>query len=379
MVMQSTRHLVLVLAISMQSASAQTGPPDAPSRATGQPDGPAQLGADRSLALSTLTVKQHLTGPAAASPVTVNLAAAGSGKNGPLTAQTGLVVSALKDDWASSPVVAAVGEIDGLYINLRQGGATSDGAGILINAANTGQGFLAATEMLTLIYDPTTLGRPDAAPVYGIDLQDGVLDTPNRNYIGRVYNAAYGQLGPAMLVQSGGGHWGSALQVSTNGAQTLVIGVDGRIASAGDISGTSLTAKGDINGHRTLVPGVTVGGDAANGNIDLGGPNGTPYIGFAGVSGMRITGDAPNRLVFGSPSIGPVASVSASARGNLFYVNGMLAAARPVTAPSFVASVLHTPASSSEPCTVGQQAWDQAYEYRCVATNSWRRAALAKW
>ena len=36
----------------------------------------------------------------------------------------------------------------------------------------------------------------------------------------------------------------------------------------------------------------------------------------------------------------------------------------------------HTPASSSEACVVGQTAFDNSYEYRCVAANSWKRAAL---
>lgn len=38
-----------------------------------------------------------------------------------------------------------------------------------------------------------------------------------------------------------------------------------------------------------------------------------------------------------------------------------------------------TPASSSAPCTTGQHAWDKNYEYRCVATNTWKRAALSSW
>ena len=38
-----------------------------------------------------------------------------------------------------------------------------------------------------------------------------------------------------------------------------------------------------------------------------------------------------------------------------------------------------TPSSSSATCTQGQHAWDASYEYRCVATNTWKRAALAAW
>ncbi|WP_298951169.1 hypothetical protein [uncultured Methylobacterium sp.] len=38
-----------------------------------------------------------------------------------------------------------------------------------------------------------------------------------------------------------------------------------------------------------------------------------------------------------------------------------------------------TPPRASSPCTVGQHAWDAEYEYRCVAPNRWKRAALSSW
>lgn len=38
-----------------------------------------------------------------------------------------------------------------------------------------------------------------------------------------------------------------------------------------------------------------------------------------------------------------------------------------------------TPASATDTCIRGQHAWDASYEYRCVATNTWRRAALSAW
>ncbi len=37
------------------------------------------------------------------------------------------------------------------------------------------------------------------------------------------------------------------------------------------------------------------------------------------------------------------------------------------------------PASSGATCTVGQWALDNSYYYLCVATNTWKRAALASW
>ncbi len=38
-----------------------------------------------------------------------------------------------------------------------------------------------------------------------------------------------------------------------------------------------------------------------------------------------------------------------------------------------------TPASATAPCTRGQRTWDMSYEYRCVAANTWKRAALSTW
>ncbi|BDL42046.1 hypothetical protein [Methylorubrum extorquens] len=37
------------------------------------------------------------------------------------------------------------------------------------------------------------------------------------------------------------------------------------------------------------------------------------------------------------------------------------------------------PATSNSPCRVGQRAWDQNFEYRCVAVNKWKRASLSDW
>jgi len=38
-----------------------------------------------------------------------------------------------------------------------------------------------------------------------------------------------------------------------------------------------------------------------------------------------------------------------------------------------------TPSGPSDTGTTGQMAWDSDYEYRCVATNTWKRVALSTW
>jgi hypothetical protein len=38
-----------------------------------------------------------------------------------------------------------------------------------------------------------------------------------------------------------------------------------------------------------------------------------------------------------------------------------------------------TPASSDDPCSQGQMAWDEQYTYVCVSPNEWKRSELSSW
>ncbi|MET7246085.1 hypothetical protein ABZT49_22300 [Methylobacterium sp. EM32] len=49
------------------------------------------------------------------------------------------------------------------------------------------------------------------------------------------------------------------------------------------------------------------------------------------------------------------------------------------TTRGVINSPLSTPASSSAPCMAGDWAHDAAFVYTCVATNTWKRAALSSW
>lgn len=77
----------------------------------------------------------------------------GSGTNGPGSADRGLIVSSIKEDWDTSSVA---GELDGVSVMLRQGGPDSgagennaDAAGYLANIANVGTcGWIGGFEML---------------------------------------------------------------------------------------------------------------------------------------------------------------------------------------------------------------------------------------
>jgi hypothetical protein len=120
------------------------------------------------------------------SAATITGSARGSGVNGPATAQTGLTINFAKDNWWTG---GKVGEVDGLNILVRQNAPHSDSSGILVNVQNQGHGFLSATEFSSTIVDPVR-----NVLTYGIDVQEGVLDHLNGDYIGAVYSADYGAL-----------------------------------------------------------------------------------------------------------------------------------------------------------------------------------------
>jgi hypothetical protein len=277
------------------------------------------------------------------SAATITGSARGSGVNGPATAQTGMTINFAKDNWWTG---GKVGEVDGLNILVRQNGPHSDSSGILVNVQNQGHGFLSATEFASSIVDPVKI-----VLTYGIDVQEGVLDHLNGDYIGAVYTADYGSLGTGILIQNNqGASWQYAIQYAKNG--DALFSVDG----AGNIAGSS-----------AYLGSVSVNGDPVNGSVDVGNPannSATPYIDLNGFgtsqNNVRMINDANGQL-----------TINTLTGGNLqVNANGVF------TTASFHVN-LATPSSSSAPCTVGQIGADAKYIYVCVATNTWRRSALS--
>ena len=78
--------------------------------------------------------------------------------------------------------------------------------------------------------------------------------------------------------------------------------------------------------------------------------------------GVTIAG-----LTTASPVIEGTIAAQAATFGSTVRMSGATIIAR------------HTPASASEACLEGQVAWDASYQYVCVATNKWKRAALESW
>jgi hypothetical protein len=277
------------------------------------------------------------------SAATVTAHARGSGVNGPLTAQTGMTISIDKDHWWTG---GKVGEVDGLNVLVRQNAPASDSSGILVNVQNEGNGFLSATEFASSIVDPV-----QNVLTYGIDVQEGVLDGVNGDYIGAVYTADYGALATGIQIQnsSSSASWQYAIKYLNNG--NALFTVDG---------------AGNIVGSSAYFGGVSVNGDPINGSVDVGNlanASATPYVnlnGFGTASNVHMINDANGQL-----------TIDTVTGGNLqVNANGVF------TSESFHVN-LATPSSSSAPCVAGQIGADTNYIYVCVATNYWKRSALS--
>jgi len=220
-----------------------------------------------------------------------------------------------------------------------------DSSGILINVQNQGHGFLSATEFSSTIVNPI-----QNILTYGIDVQEGVLDHLNGDYIGAVYTAEYGALGTGVLIQNNAGSsWQYAIQYAKDGKG--LFSVDG---------------LGNIVGSSAYLGSVYLNGDAVNGSVDVGNlanSSATPYIDLNGFgtsqNNVRMINDANGQL-----TINTVTGGNLQVNANGVYTTG-----------SFHVN-LATPSSSSAPCTPGQIGADAKYIYVCVAANTWKRSAL---
>ncbi|AWN51804.1 hypothetical protein DK412_09000 [Methylobacterium sp. 17Sr1-1] len=121
-----------------------------------------------------------------------------------------------------------------------------------------------------------------------------------------------------------------------------------------EIAGTKSSAG--IEDRSTAPAGVRVSGSKSFAGI---------YEHSATPVGLRLDGAYGLYMIQGNGfTVSPAGSVVA----NALTVTGLT-----VEASGFV------PPTSTSPCTTGQKAWDTSFEYRCVAPNTWKRAALSSW
>ena len=82
-------------------------------------------------------------------------------------------------------------------------------------------------------------------------------------------------------------------------------------------------------------------------------------------------------LDIGGP--GTLRTTGAASIGGATTVAGTLTATDTVSAPSLKVTSSYTPSTSSSTGVTGQIVWDSSYVYICVATNTWKRAAITTW
>lgn len=176
------------------------------------------------------TFTEHLVGTAYESVLTIDMTCVGAGINGPADAQVGLTVKAIKDNWWSG---SAAGEVDGLYVVVRQGG-TSDSAGLCVDAQTTGTGFVTGHEYVVSVVDAATNRF-----TFNLDVQSGAINAGQGNAYGMVATANVGAGRAGVLVQTGqidgyaAGTWQNALQVMKGGVEKFAVSGDGDVRIGG--------------------------------------------------------------------------------------------------------------------------------------------------
>lgn len=144
----------------------------------------------------------------------------GSGVNGPVTSDVGLTVSALKQAFDST---GAVGEVDGISIAVRNGGAASDSCAILGNVATYGSGYMAFAEGVTSIIVGDTITA-------SVRIQIGVTDNVTPQYFGYLARAEVGTLDIAYLADTAvASSWAYLFVGQANGVDKIKIDGSGHI------------------------------------------------------------------------------------------------------------------------------------------------------
>jgi len=196
----------------------------------------------------------------------------GSGANGPLNADYGMYLSAIKSNFLTS---ATLGEMDGLSIVTRQGQDDTDG--ILVNVGGVA-GFMGLLEGVTNQFQATT-----GTVLNSMDIQLGSIETGLTGTAGSqgfTATAATGTLGTGLLIQSAAGAgWTNAINVNANGSEStpvFTVSANGEIFSAVGTAGVTPGAaapagiQGQTTGTSTAGTAMTTGATANCTSLSLG-------------------------------------------------------------------------------------------------------------
>ena len=230
---------------------------------------------------SPVVINLSAPGGTQSSATTVKMLSPGSGTNGPQTAQIGVNASCSKSNYLAA---STVGEVDCLYATLRQDGPNSDGSGLLVDAQNTGMGFLSDTEMVA-----TSVNRATNAVTLGVDVQEGVINLGTTMY-GAVYGATTGNGDTAVLVHANpGAAWNYAMRaMDGSGVQYFSIDGHGNTVQNGTARINGVYVNGVLQASASPVEGVaetrtvrkadcgTIMRSTSDRSVTLSVPNGLP-------------------------------------------------------------------------------------------------------
>jgi len=169
----------------------------------------------------------------------------------------------------------------------------------------------------------------------------------------------------------------------TQGTPTSVVGIDASGVVAGIGTNASTGNVYGVRANEAVVDGF--GGTTSATNVydffaENSAPNSEGYpvppfssgtiTNYYGVYIQQHTAGVNNWNLYsvgGQNYFGGNVGIGTPTPGALLDVNGT----------SIILEQSYTPANSSSTCTTGTESWDANYEYRCVATNTWKRAALS--
>ena len=180
----------------------------------------------QSVTPATMTVNLNSAGFQAAS--TINVGIVGAGVNGPGHAQVGLAINMNKANWWDTK--AAVGEEDGVYSTIFQGGKSSDTSAYLGQVTATGLGFANVMEGTVTIQPPITSGNGVVDAM--LDVQVGVINIGKQIY-GSNYNLGLKPTGGTAVGYSmNGSGWDYMAQWWNGSTETFHVDGAGNLKAA---------------------------------------------------------------------------------------------------------------------------------------------------
>jgi len=93
----------------------------------------------------------------------------------------------------------------------------------------------------------------------------------------------------------------------------------------------------------------------------------------------KFVGIFTNNPQYALDVVGSVHSSTSIVAGTTIQATGAITSGSTLTGTALKVTATYTPATSSSTGTTGQISWDSQYVYVCIATNTWKRAALSTW